>query len=95
MAAEASNESDREIVVSRIIEGPRRLVFDAFTSATNLAQWCAPTGGKITTQAFDFTPGGVGRHDPGPRWQRLSEPLDVEGDRAAGTHRLDVRDGQG
>ncbi len=59
MAAEASEEADREIVVSRIIEGPRRLVFDAFTSASHLAQWCAPTGGKITTNAFDFKPGGV------------------------------------
>src|SRR5438046_4928530 len=38
------NEADREIVVSRIIEGPRRLVFDAFTSATHLAEWCAPAG---------------------------------------------------
>src|SRR6266540_1194630 len=59
MSADASNEADREIVVSRIIEGPRRLVFDAFTSATHLAQWCAPTGGKIITHAFDFKPGGV------------------------------------
>ncbi|HEV2032589.1 MAG TPA: SRPBCC domain-containing protein [Candidatus Dormibacteraeota bacterium] len=42
------------------IEGPpRRLVFDAFTSATHLAQWCGPTGGKITTHAVDFKPGGV------------------------------------
>lgn len=59
MAADASNERDREIVVSRVIEGPRRLVFDAFTSAAHLAQWCAPKGGKITTHAFDFKPGGV------------------------------------
>ncbi len=59
MAAEGSNEADREIVVSRIIEGPRRLVFDAFTSADHLARWCAPKGGSITTHAFDFTPGGV------------------------------------
>lgn len=59
MAAQASNEADREIVVSRIIEGPRRLVFDAFTSATHLAQWCAPQGGKITTHSFDFKPGGA------------------------------------
>jgi uncharacterized protein YndB with AHSA1/START domain len=59
MAAEASNEADREIVVSRIIEGPRRLVFDAFTSASHLAQWCAPKGGKIITKSFDFKPGGV------------------------------------
>ncbi|MEP7003616.1 MAG: SRPBCC domain-containing protein [Chloroflexota bacterium] len=59
MANAASTEADREIVVSRIIEGPRRLVFDAFTSAEHLAQWCAPKGGSITTHAFDFTPGGV------------------------------------
>src|SRR5256886_5647549 len=60
MASEASTEADREIVVSRIIEGPRRLVFDAFTSATHLAEWCAPwPGSKITTHAFDFKPGGV------------------------------------
>src|SRR5438477_179297 len=60
MASGASTEADREIVVSRIIEGPRRLVFDAFTSATHLAEWCAPwSGSKITTHAFDFKPGGV------------------------------------
>src|SRR5258708_16761534 len=59
MAAGASNEADREIVVSRVIEGPRRLVFDAYTSAAHLAQWCGPKGGKITTHAFDFKPGGV------------------------------------
>src|SRR5437867_13245288 len=60
MASGASTETDRQIVVSRIIEGPRRLVFDAFTSATHLAEWCAPwAGSKITTHAFDFKPGGV------------------------------------
>src|SRR5256712_12200688 len=60
MASEANTEADREIVVSRIIEGPRRLVFDAFTSADYLAEWCAPwAGSKITTHAFDFKPGGV------------------------------------
>ncbi len=59
MSAEATDEAEREIVVSRIIEGPRRLVFDAFTSAAHLEQWCAPKGGQITTDSFDFKPGGV------------------------------------
>src|SRR5437868_12323866 len=60
MASDASNEADREIRVSRINEGPRRLVFDAFTSASHLAEWCAPwPGSKITTHEFDFKPGGV------------------------------------
>src|SRR5437773_11114589 len=60
MASGANSEADREIVVSRVIEGPRRLVFEAFTSAAHLAEWCAPwAGSKITTHAFDFKPGGV------------------------------------
>lgn len=59
MAADASDTADREIVVSRIIEGPRRLVFAAFTNAAHLAKWCAPKGGEITTHAFDFRPGGM------------------------------------
>src|SRR5436309_14250655 len=59
MISASSSEADREIVVSRVIEGPRRLVFDAFTSAAHLGEWCAPKGGKITTHAFEFKPGGV------------------------------------
>lgn len=59
MATDASDEADRAIVVTRIIEGPRGLVFDAFTSAAHLGQWCTPKGGKITTHSFDFTPGGA------------------------------------
>src|SRR5947208_9521448 len=85
MASEASSEADREIVVSRIIEGPRRIVFDAFTSAAHLAEWCAPwEGSKITTHAFDFKPGGVwdatiqgpdGKAYPNHwRWQEIVPP---------------------
>lgn len=59
MTTEANSEAERSIVVSRVIEGPRRLVFDAFTSAAHLEQWCTPKGGSITTNSFDFKPGGV------------------------------------
>ena len=61
MAPEASAqmETDREIVVTRIIEGPRTLVFDAFTDVDRLGRWWGPNGASITTRAFDFRPGGV------------------------------------
>ena len=61
MAAEASAqaETDREIVVTRIIEGPRTVVFDAFTEVDRLGRWWGPNGATITTRAFDFRPGGV------------------------------------
>ena len=52
-------ETDREIVVSRIIEGPRSLVFDAFTDLDHLNQWWGPRGSTVATRSFEFQPGGV------------------------------------
>ena len=50
--------AEREIVVSRIIEGPRSVVFDAFTDVAHLSEWWGPKG-TITTRSFEFRPGGV------------------------------------
>lgn len=54
-----SATSDREIVVTRIIEGPRPLVFEAYTDPRHLAHWWGPNGFTTTTRAFEFRPGGV------------------------------------
>ena len=51
--------ADRTIVVSRVIEAPRRLVFEAFTDVRHLAAWWGPNGFRTTTSAFEFRPGGV------------------------------------
>jgi uncharacterized protein YndB with AHSA1/START domain len=51
--------SDREIVLSRIIEGPRRLVFEAWTDIRHLSKWWGPDGFTTTTHSFEFRPGGV------------------------------------
>lgn len=61
MAAIDSSQtpSDREVVVSRMIEGPRRLVFEAFTDVKHLARWWGPHGFTTTTRSFEFRPGGV------------------------------------
>jgi uncharacterized protein YndB with AHSA1/START domain len=58
-AHSSQTASGREIVVSRTIEGPRRLVFEAFTDVAHLAQWWGPNGFTTTTNAFEFRPGGV------------------------------------
>ena len=55
----STRASGREIIVARIIEGPRRLVFEAFTDARHLGQWWGPNGFTTTTRAFEFRPGGV------------------------------------
>lgn len=52
-------DSDREIVVSRVIEGTPELVFTAYTEVRHLSRWWGPNGFTTTTHSFDFRPGGV------------------------------------
>jgi uncharacterized protein YndB with AHSA1/START domain len=51
--------ADRETVISRVIEAPRELVFEAFTAVRHLSQWWGPEGFTTTTRSFDFQVGGV------------------------------------
>src|SRR4030095_9159714 len=50
----------REIVISRVINAPREVVFEAFTEVRHLSQWWGPDGFTTTTQAFEFRVGGGG-----------------------------------
>src|SRR5437762_14273737 len=54
-----SAAADREIVISRVIDAPRELVFEAFTEARHLSRWWGPDGFTTTTRAFEFRVGGV------------------------------------
>jgi uncharacterized protein YndB with AHSA1/START domain len=51
--------ADREIMISRVINAPRELVFKAFTEVRHLSQWWGPEGFTTTTRAFEFRVGGV------------------------------------
>jgi len=51
--------SDRELMVSRLIEGPRDVVFEAFTEVQHLSRWWGPKGFTTTTRTFEFSEGGV------------------------------------
>src|SRR6187455_2284444 len=51
--------ADREVVMSRGIDAPRELVFEAFTEVRHLSQWWGPEGFTTTTRAFEFRVGGV------------------------------------
>ena len=54
-----SATADREIVISRVIDAPRELVFEAFTELRHLSQWWGPDGFTTTTRAFEFRAGGA------------------------------------
>ena len=49
---------NREIVITRVIDAPRELVFEAFTEVRHLSQWWGPEGFTTTTRAFEFRVGG-------------------------------------
>ncbi|WP_028922122.1 SRPBCC family protein [Pseudonocardia acaciae] len=54
-----SATADREIVISRVIDAPRELVFEAFTEVRHLSRWWGPEGFSTTTRSFEFVEGGV------------------------------------
>ena len=54
-----SATADREIVISRVIDAPRELVFEAFTEVRHLSRWWGPNGFTTTTRSFEFGAGGV------------------------------------
>jgi len=57
--AESEGEAARAIVVTRLFDAPRTLVFDAFTDSKHVGNWWGPRGFTITTQAMDVRVGGV------------------------------------
>jgi uncharacterized protein YndB with AHSA1/START domain len=54
-----STTSDREIVVSRVIDATPELVFEAFTKVRHLSRWWGPDGFTTTTRSFEFRVGGA------------------------------------
>ena len=54
---------DREIVLSRVIDAPRSLVYAAWTDPDQIQQWFGPEGFAIETKEIDLHPGGVWRFD--------------------------------
>jgi len=58
-ASAQSAKADREIVIDRVIDAPRELVFEAFTEVRHLSRWWGPEGFTTTTRAFEFRVGGA------------------------------------
>lgn len=51
-------ELDREIVIARVFDAPRELVFEAWTNPEHLPRWFGPKGFTMTTQEIDVRVGG-------------------------------------
>ncbi len=57
----ASNSADREILVTRLFDAPRELVFEAWTNLKHIPHWWGPKGFATTVHEMDVRPGGVWR----------------------------------
>ena len=53
--------SDRQIVMTRVFDAPRELVFDAHSSCEHVSHWWGPRNYEVVTCEIDFRPGGAWR----------------------------------
>jgi uncharacterized protein YndB with AHSA1/START domain len=54
-------ESDRSLVVERVIDAPARLLYEAYTKPEHLMRWFGPPGYPLTHCEMDFRVGGAFR----------------------------------
>jgi uncharacterized protein YndB with AHSA1/START domain len=55
-------QSDREIVMTRIFDAPRRLVFEAWTKPELFVRWFGPQGWSVPVCEIDLRPSGSYRY---------------------------------
>jgi uncharacterized protein YndB with AHSA1/START domain len=59
---ETNPAPDREIVINRVVDAPRELVWRAMTNPKHVVQWWGPRGFTTTIEKMDVRPGGVWKH---------------------------------
>src|ERR1700674_5570365 len=57
----AASTADREIVITRVFDSPRDVVFQAWIDPEHIGSWWGPQGFTTTTYEMDVRPGGVWR----------------------------------
>jgi uncharacterized protein YndB with AHSA1/START domain len=63
----ATESDDRVLVITRIFDAPRDLVFKCWTDPEHMAKWHGPKGFTSTVLKNDLRPGGAYRiHMRGP-----------------------------
>lgn len=60
-ASRAADLADRGLVITRVFDAPRRLVFKAWTDPEQIARWWGPRGFTTIFSEADVRPGGAWR----------------------------------
>ena len=58
---DTAESAERVLVITRIFDAPRSLVFQAWTQPEHLAHWCCPHGFTTPFHQSDIWPGGAWR----------------------------------
>ena len=61
-AATQSTTAEREIVITRVLNAPRELVWQAWTDPAHIAQWWGPKGFSAKVPELDLRSGGRWRY---------------------------------
>jgi uncharacterized protein YndB with AHSA1/START domain len=85
---------DREIVLSRVIDARRDVVFSAWTDPKHLPSWFGPTGFKIETKEIDICVGGLWRFDMIAPVAALHKSDEIPSYRTTDSDRVRSRSGQ-
>ncbi|HVX52001.1 MAG TPA: SRPBCC domain-containing protein [Chitinophagaceae bacterium] len=76
----AEDFSDREVIITRLLNAPPELVFMVWTQPEHLAKWWGPDGFTTTVQSMDFRQGGTLRmtlHGMGVSFPNLIKYIEV------------------
>jgi uncharacterized protein YndB with AHSA1/START domain len=89
--------TDREIVITRLLEAPRELVFEVWTSPQHVVHWFGPNGFTTTNIEMNVKPGGMWRfimHGPNgiDYTNRMVFKEVVKPERISYTHSSDIDD---
>jgi uncharacterized protein YndB with AHSA1/START domain len=57
------DQADQELIIKRVFDAPREIVFKAWTDPKHLAQWWGPNGFTNPVCELDVQPGGAIRID--------------------------------
>ena len=60
--APAESLADREIVITRVFDAPRELIWNAWIDPKQIVRWWGPRGFTTTIHEMDVRPGGVWKH---------------------------------
>ncbi len=81
-SADQASTLEREIVLSRVFDAPRELVFRAWTEKEHISRWFGPKGFTTTTHEMDVRVGGMWRFvlrgPDGKSWDSRIVFLEIE-----------------